>query len=73
MAVWVYRGGGVTHDDRSIERACELLLDQKWPKKTGRKYRRAIELVCEAAGRLDDADRAFADAAKDAGILAYRD
>lgn len=67
--VSVYWGGGVTHVVSSWERAGDLLLDPKWPKR-GRKYKAAVIAILEGgATDIDAAEKAFRVAAKEAGIL----
>lgn len=70
--VRVYMGGGLTFEVSDLERARQLLLDPRWPMTTGKAYRRAVEHVLEAAGDLASAEKAFRDAAKDAGVLVER-
>lgn len=71
-SIHVYMGDGLTHEVRTLERAREILVDPRWPKTTGKAYKRAVEHVLEAAGDLDSAADAFEAAAKDAGVLVSR-
>ncbi len=64
----VYLGDGITHVVSSLEMAREVLLHPKWPKRTGKTQKRAIEAVLEGAPGIDP-EEAFKAAAVDAGVL----
>ncbi len=63
--------GGETHDVGSAREATELLMSTAWPER-GERHREAAETcmkVLEGARSTVDAERAFSEAAVEAGIL----
>lgn len=73
--VRVLIGSNKTYNVTSSERAAELLLGDGWPNRDSARHLRARQAVLRAMEKPDDpgpmhaAQRAFADAAREAGIL----
>ena len=61
--------GGLIVGVSNFDMAKEMLLDPRWPKRTGKAYNRAVVAVLEGMAELPEAAKAFEDAARDAGVL----